>query len=138
MRLPKGVLGKELCNEKREIFHAAVRLCHRRASADFRDGEAHPHSGKRRFLQRNPEADQRPEGGERRNQGKIADVQVQYQENEDEIADIISRKNVIDQELQLLYDQVENISQFSQWQENSDFFRSCRILPPENEQKKNA
>lgn len=69
---------------------------------------------------------------------KIADVQVQYQENEDEIADIISRKNVIDQELQLLYDQVENISQFSQWQENSDFFRSCRILPPENEQKKNA
>ena len=42
---------------------------------------------------------------------KIADVQAQYQENEDEIADIISRKNVIDQELQLLYDQVENINE---------------------------
>ncbi len=42
---------------------------------------------------------------------KIADVQEQYQENENEIANIIAKKNVIDQEVQLLNDQVENITQ---------------------------
>ena len=32
----------------------------------------------------------------------IEEVKAQYQENEDEIADIIAKKNVIDQEIQLL------------------------------------
>ena len=41
---------------------------------------------------------------------KIEEVQAQYQENENEIADIISRKNVIDQEIQLLYTQIENMN----------------------------
>lgn len=41
---------------------------------------------------------------------KIEDVQAQYQENENEIADIISRKNVIDQEIQLLYTEIENMN----------------------------
>ena len=44
------------------------------------------------------------------NKEKIKEVQQQYQENEDEIADIISRKNVIDQELQLLNSQLLNIN----------------------------
>ena len=41
---------------------------------------------------------------------KIAEVQAQYEENENEIADIISRKNVIDQEIQLLYNQIQNMN----------------------------
>ena len=41
---------------------------------------------------------------------KIKEVQAQYEENENEIADIISRKNVIDQEIQLLYTQIENMN----------------------------
>lgn len=43
-------------------------------------------------------------------QEKIAEVQAQYEENEDEIANIIAKKSVIDQELQLLYAQVTNIN----------------------------
>lgn len=42
---------------------------------------------------------------------KIEEVQSQYQENEDEIADIIAKKNVIDQEIQLLNTQVININE---------------------------
>jgi len=41
---------------------------------------------------------------------KIKEVQAEYEENEDKIADIISRKNVIDQEVSLLADQVTNIT----------------------------
>ena len=43
-------------------------------------------------------------------QGKIEEVQADYEENENEIADIIARKNVIDQEVSLLADQVTNIT----------------------------
>ena len=43
--------------------------------------------------------------------GKIAEVKDQYQQNEDEIADIIARKNVIDQEIQLLYTQIDNMNE---------------------------
>lgn len=43
-------------------------------------------------------------------QEKIADVQAQYEQNSDEIADIIAKKNVIDQEIQLLYTQIDNIT----------------------------
>ncbi len=43
--------------------------------------------------------------------GQIKEVQEQYQENEDEIADIIARKNVIDQEVNLLAAELENITQ---------------------------
>ena len=43
-------------------------------------------------------------------QEKIKEVQDQYQENENEIANIIAKKNVIDQEVQLLHTQVENIN----------------------------
>ena len=42
--------------------------------------------------------------------GKIEEVQTQYEENENEIVDIISRKNVIDQEIQLLYSQIQNMN----------------------------
>ena len=42
---------------------------------------------------------------------KIKDVQAQYEENEDEIADIIAKKNVIDQEIQLLYTEIDNINE---------------------------
>ena len=42
---------------------------------------------------------------------KIAEVQAQYEENEDEIANIIAQKNVIDQEIQLLYEQIRNINE---------------------------
>ena len=42
---------------------------------------------------------------------KIQEVKDQYEENENEIADIIARKNVIDQEIQLLNEQVTNINQ---------------------------
>ena len=41
---------------------------------------------------------------------KIAEVKDQYEENENEILDIISRKSVLDQEIQLLYTQIDNIS----------------------------
>ena len=41
---------------------------------------------------------------------KIKEVQEQYEQNENEIADIISRKNVIDQEIQLLYTQIQNMN----------------------------
>ena len=44
-------------------------------------------------------------------QEKISEVQAQYEENEDEIANIISQKNVIDQEIQLLYEQIRNINE---------------------------
>lgn len=44
-------------------------------------------------------------------QEKIAEVQDQYEENENEIANIISQKNVIDQEVQLLYEQIRNINE---------------------------
>ncbi len=42
-------------------------------------------------------------------QEKIADVQAQFEENENEIANIIAKKNVIDQEMQLLHEQIVNI-----------------------------
>ena len=41
---------------------------------------------------------------------KIQEVKAEYKENENEIADIIARKNVIDQEIQLLYTQIENMN----------------------------
>ena len=41
---------------------------------------------------------------------KIKEVKEQYQENENEIADIISRKNIIDQEIMLLYTQIQNMN----------------------------
>ena len=41
---------------------------------------------------------------------KIAEVQGQYEENENEIANIIAKKNVIDQEIQLLHTEVTNIN----------------------------
>lgn len=41
---------------------------------------------------------------------KIDDVKDQYKENENEIADIIARKNVIDQEIQLLSEQITNMN----------------------------
>ena len=42
---------------------------------------------------------------------KIKEVQEEYEKNEDEIADIIARKNVIDQELSLLSQEVDNITE---------------------------
>lgn len=42
-------------------------------------------------------------------QEKIADVQAQFEENENEIANIIAKKNIIDQEIQLLHEQLVNI-----------------------------
>ena len=42
---------------------------------------------------------------------KIKEVQEEYEKNEDEIADIIARKNVIDQELSLLSAEVDNITE---------------------------
>lgn len=44
-------------------------------------------------------------------QEKIEEVQAQYEENEHEIANIIAKKNVIDQEVQLLYEQIRNINE---------------------------
>lgn len=44
-------------------------------------------------------------------QEKIEEVQAQYEENENEIANIIAKKNVIDQEVQLLYEQIRNINE---------------------------
>ena len=43
-------------------------------------------------------------------QEKIAEVNEQYEANENEIANIIAKKNVIDQEIQLLNDQITNIN----------------------------
>ena len=42
---------------------------------------------------------------------EIKEVQAQYEENEDEIANIISKKNVIDQEIHLLQAEVTNITE---------------------------
>jgi len=44
-------------------------------------------------------------------QAQIQDVKEQYKKNEDEIANIISKKNVIDQEIQLLHGQIDNINE---------------------------
>lgn len=44
-------------------------------------------------------------------QEKIKEVQEQYEENENEIADIIAKKNVIDQEIQLLTTQITNMNE---------------------------
>ena len=43
-------------------------------------------------------------------QKDIEDVQEQYKKNEDEIADIVARKNVIDQEINLLHAEIININ----------------------------
>ena len=43
-------------------------------------------------------------------QDKIADVQEQYEENENEMADIVATKNVIDQEIQILSEQITNMN----------------------------
>ena len=42
---------------------------------------------------------------------EIKEVQAQYQENEDEIVNIIAKKNVIDQEIQLLHTQIVTINE---------------------------
>ncbi len=42
---------------------------------------------------------------------KIKEVQEQYEENEDEITNIIAKKNVIDQEIQLLHEEIGNINE---------------------------
>ena len=42
---------------------------------------------------------------------KIAEVKEQYKENENEIANIIAKKNTIDQEIQLLYAEIDNTNQ---------------------------
>ena len=42
---------------------------------------------------------------------KIKEVKEQYKENEDEIANIIAKKNVIDQEIQLLHTEIVNINE---------------------------
>lgn len=44
-------------------------------------------------------------------QKKIEEIREQYEENENEIVDIIAQKNVIDQEIQLLYSQITNINE---------------------------
>ena len=44
-------------------------------------------------------------------QEKIKEVQAQYEENENEIANIIAKKNVIDQEIQLLTTQISNMNE---------------------------
>ena len=46
-----------------------------------------------------------------RNKEKIAEVQAQYEENENEIANIISKKNIIDQEINLMTAEVELINE---------------------------
>ena len=42
---------------------------------------------------------------------KMKELEDQYKANEDEIADIVSRKNLIDQEMTLLHAQVDNINE---------------------------
>ena len=44
-------------------------------------------------------------------QARIDEVRAEYKQNEDEIADLMARKAVIDQEIQLLNAQIENINQ---------------------------
>lgn len=44
-------------------------------------------------------------------QGMITDLENQFQENEDEIANIVAKKNIIDQEIFLLHSQIDNINQ---------------------------
>ena len=44
-------------------------------------------------------------------QEKMEEVKAQYEENEDEIADMVARKNVIDQEIGLLITQIININE---------------------------
>lgn len=44
-------------------------------------------------------------------QTQIEDVQNQYEENEDEIANMVNQKYAIDQEIGILYDQIDNINQ---------------------------
>ena len=44
-------------------------------------------------------------------QKDIDEVKEQYQANEDELMDIVSRKNVIDQEIGLLHAEIMNIEQ---------------------------
>ena len=43
--------------------------------------------------------------------GQMQDVESQYEQNEDEIADLINRKLLIDQEIFLLYEQIDLINQ---------------------------
>lgn len=42
---------------------------------------------------------------------QISDLQTQYQQNSDDIADIVARKNVIDQEIGLLHTEIININE---------------------------
>lgn len=42
---------------------------------------------------------------------QIEDVQAQYDENEDEIANMVNQKYAIDQEIFILYEQIDNINQ---------------------------
>ena len=44
-------------------------------------------------------------------ENQMKDVQEQTEENEDEIANLVNQKNAIDQEIFLLYEQIENINQ---------------------------
>lgn len=44
-------------------------------------------------------------------EAQIEDVKDQYEENEDEIEDIVDKKYAIDQEIVLLYEQIDNINQ---------------------------
>ena len=44
-------------------------------------------------------------------QAQIKDVKEQYKKNEDEIADVVARKNVIDQEIGLLCTELININE---------------------------
>ena len=44
-------------------------------------------------------------------QGKIKEVQAQFKENENEIANIIAKKSIIDQEIQLLTTQLDNMNE---------------------------
>lgn len=44
-------------------------------------------------------------------QGMMTDLENQFQENEDEIANIVAKKNMIDQEIFLLHSQISNIGQ---------------------------
>ncbi len=43
--------------------------------------------------------------------GMITDLESQFQENEDEIANLVAKKNMIDQEIFLLHSQIDNINQ---------------------------
>ena len=44
-------------------------------------------------------------------QGMMTDLESQFQENEDEIATIVAKKNMIDQEIFLLHVEIDNINQ---------------------------